>query len=190
MSTFSERVGANWIGICLFLTLVLGVDPMSPSLARQWNETPQSKAREYLQIVDQRSAKELVVVLWLAPQLVPPGPTAAQTKRVLEDFTVIGLIHADINDNGSMNFRKISNLNLKPFHGGLEAPISRGALPPLAAGAIVAIEQVFSQDLGNLGKGTSWFVFGGKWNDSCGKGGFWVQYAGTDYDYTMPMPGC
>jgi hypothetical protein len=178
------------IRVALLLAALLCVGATSSAVARQWNPTPAAKANDYLQITDQRTPNEMVLVLWLAPQLIPPSPDAELTRKILEDDIVIGLAHADISDLGAFEFRKIREFSLMTFRGSLKFPVSVTALSPVLAGTIAALQQIFSQALGQLGQGMEWVVFDGKWNDSCGKDGFWVSYDGTDYDFQMPVPGC
>ena len=172
------------------LAIFVGVGIASSALARQWNATPQVKAREYLIIQDQRSNNEIVVVFWIAPQAFVPGPDTKQTKRILEDYLLVGIVHANTNHLGEMSFRKLSNLNLKPFQGGVKSALDKQNLPPAVAAVVTASERIFTQNFGKMGTGTTWFVFDGKFNQSCGKGGFWVPYAGANYDYRTPVPGC
>ena len=54
--------------------LVLAFLVALPATARPWNSTPVGLATNYLQIIDQRSDKEVVAIFWIAPEMYKAEP--------------------------------------------------------------------------------------------------------------------
>ncbi|MBT3306657.1 MAG: hypothetical protein HN377_09260 [Alphaproteobacteria bacterium] len=180
------------VRFCVGLLVVLLVAPalVSSTSARQWESTPAALAQDYVQIIHQRAKNEVVVFFWIAPPIIPASKDSGAAKKLLDDHIVLGVIHADIDNLGQMKFRKVSRLNLKSLGGETKQPLDKANLPPVVAGTLITLQRVFAQSLGALGRGANWFIFDGKWNPSCGKGGFVVPYLGVNYDYLTPIPGC
>jgi hypothetical protein len=55
---------------------------------------------------------------------------------------------------------------------------------------LVAVEQMFRQSLGAMGKGTKMFVFDAGDVGSCKKGELDIPLAGDTYTWKTPFPGC
>ena len=73
--------------------------------ARQWRATPMALAQDYVQIIDQRSPGELVIVFWVSPQLIQQAPANERARQLLAKNMVVGVVHADISPGGSFTYR-------------------------------------------------------------------------------------
>lgn len=178
------------IGFLAILGLLLTPLLPQPSAARQWRATPQALAQEYSQIIDQRSAQEVVLLLWLSPPLVPADASGQQAREILSKYMVIGMIHAEFGADGSPTFRKIPEISMEPNQKPLRGYLDESVLPPTVLGGLKAIQAIFQQTLGPLGRGTHWFVFDAADLSACGSGGFVIPYDGVRYSYDTPIPGC
>lgn len=158
--------------------------------ARQWNATPAALAQDYAQIIDTRSDREIVLVLWIAPQILPDNPENQAARDILARYLLVATVHADVSTVGTMSFRPPAEIVLHTDSGDERAPLDDGAIPPAAFGMMTAMQRVFTQSLGNMGAGTHWVTFDGAGVDGCGPGVFWIEFAGEKYDYQTPIPGC
>lgn len=165
---------------------------LSAASSRIWKATPQAISRDYVTIQDNRGQGDLVFLIWFVPQMLPPdsagGPVAAS---ILDKYAVISLAHGHFDlKSGAVSFDEIDALQARDQSEKPLKPVERDALPPAAAGMLVAMETVFRQSLGALGKGTRTFVFDGGSVRSCGKGRLAVLFAGETYTWDTPIPGC
>ncbi len=177
----------NIAPVLLCVLLVFGL--VTSSDARQWRVTPQAAAQEYVIINDQRSPNEIVLVFWMTPRLLPDQPQNETAKAMLTRNLLVGIAHADVSAGGAMSFRAPTNITL--VTGGQNRPPLAGSqIEPASAGALTTMSQVFAQALGPLGKGTKWHVFDGSGISSCRSGSFAISYAGENYTYETPIPGC
>jgi len=55
---------------------------------------------------------------------------------------------------------------------------------------VEVFQQMARDKMGLAGQTMEWVVFDGQSVSSCGDGGFRITFAGTDYDYRTPIPGC
>jgi hypothetical protein len=171
--------------------MVLAVGLLAPAAgAREWRRTPDSMARDYALIVDARSTHDLVLVFWFVPQMIPDGPGAEAARRLLQQYVVVGVVHAHTADTGAMTFEDVPAAVMTLQSGEVPARVQGDALPPAAAGLATALQAVFRQSLGNLGQGMRWFYFDGAAVDSCGKGRTTLAVLDENYTYDMPIPGC
>ena len=159
--------------------------------ARQWRMTPAAQARDYTQIVDHRSKGELVMIWWVAPELVDAhSPVSEQARSILREYMVVALAHARISPTGRFTYERPAGVLIQTGDGKARQPLRDGALPPAVTGIIATLQATFSQALGAFGQGTEWYVFEGKGIESCQRGAFWIYYAGEQYGYATPIPGC
>ena len=69
-------------------------------------------------------------------------------------------------------------------------PVARNDLPPTNTAMLAALEAMFRQSIGAMGKGMKMFVFEGGNIDSCKKGQLSVPLASETYTWDTPFPGC
>jgi hypothetical protein len=173
----------------LFLALGFGV--LAVATARQWRTTPSGEAREYVKVIDQRSKNELVLVYWVAPETVEGNsPEIEKARSVLREYMLVGVAHARVSPAGQFTFERSGGVLIQTADGKNRQPLSDGALPPVVIGMLSTFQAAFSQALGQFGQGIRWHVFEPKGIGSCQKGAFWVYYAGEQYGYATPIPGC
>jgi hypothetical protein len=171
--------------------LILGVSLPLTSEARKWRVRPHDLASDYSQIVDQRPGNEVVVVYWIAPETMDANmPNVEAFKAILRQHMLVGIAHGSAVQAGRWDFRVPENPLLEDGEGKQRQPIAKENWPPMIAAYSAFMQKFLSQSLGPLGGGFHWFVFEGKGIDSCGKGSFWIQYAGERYSYFTPIPGC
>ena len=172
------------------LACVFVIGLVIPLSARQWNATPTALALDYVQILDQRSQNEIVMLMWVAPAMIPDLPENKPVREVLEEFIILGALHADINNVGNFSYRVLSPPQLRISSTDFVEAIDVNSIPPGIAGLITTVQEVFRQNFGPMGKGIKWFVYDGRLVESCERGRFWVKVSGTEYDYVTPIPGC
>lgn len=155
--------------------------------ARQWKATPQALAQEYSMIQDSRPGNELVIIMWLAPEMVEDP----SLREIFEKSLVIGAIDAHVSPDGKFSFAQIDAVPAKDAQGNALRELKGDDIPPAATGAVHTMDAVFRQALGPVGAGFHWFVFDGANVKSCTPGqGFSVQVSGETYTYDTPIPGC
>ncbi|HML11409.1 MAG TPA: hypothetical protein VK432_11165 [Stellaceae bacterium] len=158
-----------------------------PAQSRPWKPTPAALAQDYTQIIDNRSGKELVLVWWLVPQLIPNSSAAAE---LLDKYVVVGIIHGHVDVGGTLSFDKIDSLQAMDGNSTPLKALIGDNIPPAVQGALTAVEGVLRQALGPTGQGIAWFVFEGGAVHACQKGGLSIPFEGETYTYETPIPGC
>jgi hypothetical protein len=162
----------------------------APGQARQWSRNPISQAQDYAVISDNRGGGDLVLVIWLAPPVIPATPQSQAARDLLDKYVMIGVTHAHTQPDGSMSFDAVHELDAKGADGKALVALDTHTLPPAMVGAMSAMQTAFARSLGALGQGTHWFAFEAGSVHACGKGGLTVPFAGENYTYTTPMPNC
>lgn len=159
--------------------------------ARQWRMTPSARAQEYSQIIDQRSTGEMVIVWWVAPEVLEDSsPGTKKARSILRQYMLVGVAHTQVSALGQFTFQTPRGLRVRPSNATARLPLDKTTLPPAVAGVVSVLESTFSQAMGQFGRGVHWYVFDGKGIGSCRKGAFWIAYAGEQYSYATPIPGC
>ncbi len=158
--------------------------------ARQWKPPSQDQALEYAQIIDRRSDRETVMVMWLAPEVLEKSAESRIFRSVLRVYTIIGVGHANASPAGAWTFTVPEGVHVETGTDQVRAPLDRATLPPNIAGTISMLGELLAQGMGAFGPGIVWFVFDGKGLESCQAGGVRVVYADERYEYETPIPGC
>jgi hypothetical protein len=178
----------KWITMIL---LVLTFCVPSTGEARKWRVKPHDLASDYSQIIDQRPDNEVVVVYWFAPETLNANmPNADALKAMLREHMIVGIAHGSAAQAGRIDFRAPEAPVLEDSDRKQRQTVAKENWPPLVTAFSAVIQKLLTQSLGQLGEGFHWFVFEAKGIDSCGKGRFWIQYAGERYNYDTPIPGC
>jgi len=176
--------------LSLIFALVMLIAPEGAE-ARKWRVKPSDLAADYSQIIDQRPGNDVVVIYWIAPETMNAGMQNVETYRsMLREHVIIGVAHGTASQGGRFNFRAPEGLTLQTSDGQSRQPMAKESWPPMVSAFSAVIQNFMTQSLGQLGEGFHWFVFEGKGIESCGKGRFWVSYAGEKYNYDTPIPGC
>lgn len=158
--------------------------------ARQWRATPTSQAQEYVFIDDDRSESELVMIMWISPEILERSSENEAARSMLQEYVLVGVVHVNISDMVEFTFTTPTGVLLQTANGEQRQPLAENSLPPLVAGTLSVLKASFAQGIGAMGQGFRWHVFHGAGIDSCQKGIFWIAYAGERYDYETPIPGC
>jgi hypothetical protein len=156
---------------------------VADATSRVWKQTPVVIARDYAQIVDQRSPNEFVMLWWLVPEQIP------EQQIVFRDV-LSGAVHARADAAGTVSFDDASSVQVTDDKGQQLALLSNEAVPPTITGALATLQAALSQSAGPLGRGIRWFVYKGGSVHSCEKGRMSVELAGETYTYDTPIPGC
>jgi hypothetical protein len=125
--------------------------------------------------------------------LVESGTSGEEVaKATLEKYVILAVVHGHYDKiAGTFSFDDINNTmeardeSKKPL-----TPVARYNLPPSNGVLLVAMETVFCQIFGAVGKGLKWFVFDAGAVHSCEKGGMAVPFAGETYTWKTPFPDC
>lgn len=160
----------------------------TPAIPRPWKPTPDARAMDYAQIIDNRGGKELILLWWLAAPALPNVPAAA--KDLLENYAVIGVVRAHISATATFTFDDIPTLEALSGGSTPLKPLTGDAIPPTVAGILTALEGSLRQALGATGQGIRWFVFDSGSLQACAKGSLAIPFAGETYTYETPIPGC
>jgi hypothetical protein len=169
--------------IGVFLTATL------PANSRDWSQNPASLARDYLVINDNRGKGDMVVVMWLAPVMVE-GETSQAARDLLENTTLIGVVHGRLAKDGTVSFERTNALEVRDGSGNALTAFDTNTMPPAIVGTVSVLQSVFGRSFGQFGQGMQWFAFNSGAVHACGKGGLSVQYASEKYTYVTPIPGC
>jgi hypothetical protein len=189
----------NWKVIALLRNVVFVVaavllvsQGLSPASARQWRATPDAIARDYATITDTRPNGELIMLLWIVPRMVQPNsPGATAAVAMVQKYVLVVAVHGHLDKTtGIMSFEDIDALDVRDQGGKALTPVARNDLPPTNTAMLAALEAMFRQSIGAMGKGMKMFVFEGGAIDSCKKGQLAVPLAGETYTWDTPFPGC
>ena len=176
------------IAAVLLPALLCGI--VARAEARQWKPQPQDQALEYAQIIDRRSERETVIVMWLAPEILEKTTESRTFRSILKLYTIIGVGHVNVTPVGEWPFTVPKGVLVEAGKDQVRRPLDRATLPPVISGTISTLGELLAQGLGAFGQGIVWFVFDGKGLESCQAGGFRVVYADERYVYRTPIPGC
>jgi hypothetical protein len=174
------------------VALLLACAASAPAWPRIWKGSPHELARDYVTITDVRTNGELITLLWFVPAMIEPeAPGGAVIKPLLDKYLVMAAIHAKLDrTTGTFSFDDIGTLEAKDQTGKPLTLIARSDLPPTMTGVIAALGAIFRKSLGALGEGTKVFVFDADGVNSCKPGGLTVPFAGENYTWQTPVPGC
>ena len=171
------------------LLLLSGLYPAS---ARQWRATPDAIARDYATITDTRPNGELIMLMWIVPRMVlPNSPGAAAAITMVQKYVLVVAVHGHLDKaTGIMTFDDVESLEVRDQAGKALTPVTKADLPPTNTAMLAALEAMFRQSIGAMGKGMKMFVFDGANVDSCKKGQLSVPLANETYTWDTPFPGC
>jgi hypothetical protein len=163
-----------------------------PASSRQWKATPDAMARDYATITDARPNGELIMLMWIVPRMVQPNATGAPAAMAMvQKYVVIVAVHGHLDKaTGIMSFDDIDALDAKDQNGKALTTVARGDLAPTNTAMLAALEAMFRQSIGAMGKGMKMFIFDGANVDSCRKGQLSVPLASETYTWDTPFPGC
>jgi len=173
----------------LFASVAVLMRPLTAE-ARQWRATPMALAQEYVQIIDQRSPSELIIVFWISPQLIQQAPANKPARQLLAKNMVVGVVHADISPGDSFTLRTPAAAAVDVAPRGPQINLPDSKIEPAAFGVIEGLRQTLGQALGPVGKGIRWSMFDGSNVNSRAAGAFAVKYANEVYTFETPIPGC
>jgi hypothetical protein len=164
----------------------------SPALPRQWKATTDALARDYASITDVRPGGDIVVLMWFVPPMVSPNsPGAPQITAMMQKYVLVMAAHGHVDKTtGSVSFEDVDALEAKDQAGKALVSIPRTDLVPTTFAVVGAVEAMFRQSLGLMGKGTKMFVFEAGNVDACKKGQLSVPLANETYTWSTPVPGC
>jgi hypothetical protein len=162
-----------------------------PAYARDWKPTPAKQAVDYSIIVDARPGGELVQILWFVPQFIDVGGTnSPEASKLLDEYIFIAVVRGKMGIGGNVVFDENATIKARDGNGTALKLLQGDDIPPTAAGVVTTAGGVIRQMLGPLGEGMHFFVFENGGVHTCKKGQLVVSYAGEDYTYDTPFPGC
>jgi hypothetical protein len=171
--------------------VVLSLTGLSPLSSRQWKATPDAIARDYATITDARPNGELILLMWIVPRMMQPSGAGAPTAMAMvQRYVVLVAVHGRLDKaTGIMSYDDLDGLEVRAG-GKTLAPVARTDLAPTNTAMLTALEAMFRQSIGAMGKGMKMFVFDGANVDSCRKGQLTVPLGGETYSWDTPFPGC
>ena len=159
------------------------------SEARQWRSNPTDDVLDYALIQDRRSRNEFIMIFWINPT-IGNEPKNELVRESLAKNLIIGIAHADFTDRGYFEFRKVSAPVISTGNGQLRTELKISQQEPLIVRLVPAMQEIYENAIGPLGKGLTWFVYDGTGIETCRPGTLIVPYAGENYSYETPIPGC
>jgi hypothetical protein len=182
----------RYVAFGVVSAVLLVVMELCPASARQWRASPDAIARDYATITDTRPNGELVMLMWIVPRMVlPNSPGATAAIAMVQKYVLVVAVHGHLDKTtGIMSFDDIDNLEVKDQGGKALTPVAKTDLPPTNTAMLAALEAMFRQSIGAMGKGMKMFVFDGGNTDSCKKGQLSVPLANETYTWDTPFPGC
>jgi hypothetical protein len=181
------RFGNNkslWIVVALVVLL------STPAQSRMWSKNSVSLAEDYAVITDNRGGGEMVLIFWIAPPIIPKGPSSQTAQDMLYKYVLLGVAHAHVAKDATMTFDPIATPGPRDGNGQPLNFLNENALPPTVVGTLAVFKSAFGRSLGALGQGIQWFAFDSGSVNACKKGGMSVPFAGETYTYHTPIPGC
>jgi hypothetical protein len=174
------------------IAAVISIVAVSSASSRMWNATPDAIARDYATINDTRAGGEVVVLMWFVPALVRPDMSgAANLIAMLQKYVVVMTVHGRLDKaSGTLSFDDIDTLEARDQTGKPLNLLARSVMPPAPVAVLTAVETMFRQSLGAMGKGMKMFIVEAGDVDSCKKGGMSIPLAGETYTWNTPIPGC
>jgi hypothetical protein len=174
------------------MAAVISAVAVSTTSSRMWNATPDAIARDYATINDTRAGGEVVVLLWFVPAMVRSDMSGAPNLiAMLQKYVVVMAVHGRLDKaSGTLSFDDIDTMEARDQAGKPLDLLARNVMPPAPTAVLAAIETLFRQSLGAMGKGMKMFVFDAGDVDSCKKGGLSVPLAGETCTWNTPFPGC
>ena len=170
--------------------LILLLAATFPANSRTWSHNPNNLAQDYVTINDNRGNGDVVLLFWIAPALIPEGPSTQAVRQMLDKYIVIGVVHAHASKDGTITFDRVTTLEASNKNGNALSTLDTNTMPPSVVGALASIQSLFGRSMGNFGQGIQWFALDGGETHTCTKGGFSVKFAGENYTYDTPIPGC
>lgn len=174
------------------IAAVISVFAVSTASSRMWKATPDAIARDYATINDTRAGGEVVLLMWFVPTMVRPDMSGAPNLiAMLQKYVVIMAVHGHLDKaSGSLSFDDIDTLEARDQAGKPLDLLARNVMPPAPTAVLAAIETMFRQSLGAMGKGMKMFVFDAGDVDSCKKGKMSIPFAAETYTWDTPFPSC
>jgi hypothetical protein len=179
-----KRFGA----IVGLLTGVLLLIHVSSAAARPWKPTSQALALDYAEITHQRGTRDLVIIIWLVPQML--GVASEEARELLDKYALVGALHQHMLVGGTASYDANSLMQAVDDHGNALVLLTGDKIPPTAQGTLVILQAVMKKMIGPMGEGIQWFVFEAGSVHSCEKGGLSISFEGETYTYETPIPGC
>lgn len=177
-------------GRALALGLLALLLAASGAQARKWSRTPLDRAQDYLTITDNRGADGLVVLVWLAPPVVPPGAV----REMLDKYVVLAAVHARVGADNKMSLERLPPLQALDAAGKPLTGLNGTVLPADLMRTIGPVQADLMHSFGTLGQGMQWFLFEAGSVHACAKTDapvtLSVPVAGETYTFATPVPGC
>ncbi len=179
-------VAAQLTAFFVVLTLTL-ISPSISAQARQWKPPMRAQIVDYLEILDERNERQLIVIWWLASPMFPNNPDAV---ALFDKYVVIVALHVKIDPTAVPSYVKIDSLDVRDGNHQALTPVAHDKLPPTLTGALTAMGAVLKQLLGPSGEHAQYFVYESGSINACRHGRLLVNYNGEAYSYDTPIPGC
>jgi hypothetical protein len=174
------------LAAALLAVVALSVTFLMPAEARPWKPSPQALAQDYLQIQHVRPNGEIILVFWFAP---PMAGDQKQVRGILDKYIIVSVVHGRAGPGGAVLFDEIPTLEAKDGSGNPLKLVANQDLPPDVAQGVEMISNTMKQTIGATGQGMRFFVFQGDVH-ACSPGKLVIPYAGEEYSYDAPVPGC
>ena len=106
-------------------------------------------------------AANCVLLMWFVPGMVRADMSgAANLAATLQKYVVVMVVHGHLDKaSGTFSFEDIDTLEAKDQAGKSLNLLARSDMPPAPTAVLAAVEAMFRQALGAMGKGAKMFVF-------------------------------
>ncbi len=131
-----------------------------------------------------------VFLIWFAPQYIEPSPGIEPVVKLLEKFTLIGIVRYSVDETGRFNFHKIEEISIETSEAKVLQPLDKNTLPPLLPTFTTFLSKSLASGMGKVGQSIEYFTFDAGGIDGCGDKTFFVRYLKERYEFKGPIPGC
>ncbi|MGH7025610.1 MAG: hypothetical protein ACREEB_18770, partial [Caulobacteraceae bacterium] len=142
------------IGLLLGALVPVLIHASPPAAGRPWKPTSQALALNYAEITHQRGAHDVVIVMWLVPQIL--GVASEETKELLDKYALIGAAHGHMLVGGAMSYDANSQLQAADDRGNALVLLTGDKIPPTAQGVLVTLQGALKKIIGPMGEGIQW----------------------------------
>ena len=112
----------------MFLALFYGLP--GEASARDWRKNPTTEAFNYIWINDERSDAETVSIIWVAPEIFPLDPETEPVRLLMNEYTLVGIVHVRTSDFGEVTFETPTRVTVKIDKNEPLEPLPQGSIPP------------------------------------------------------------
>ncbi len=158
--------------------------------ARQWKPSSLQAAQEYLNLNHSLKNGDQILLMWIAPQYIEQSKSTEPARKLLKQYTLLGISHYNVDNTGVFNITKIDDISIELSNSKVLKPVDEDKLPPLIPTFTTFLSKALAGGMGRIGKSIKYYTFDAGGIDGCGGEMFFVKYLDERYEFKAPIPGC